>query len=412
MKKACKYGAKCYRKNPDHLREFDHPEKPTIEADSPPQKRLCTAENGPKETVCSSPSPPSDSAEERPLTPQTRSNGENEVTATAAPSIGDSDDYSDDILPESPTDVRANLKQKFGLDFPEDFYSFLEFCRSLNDKHPEDALQVCGLTLAGPFRVLLGLTSGHVRSSRFYMTYCRFYYDPPEFQTMLYGSSETGYHIGYYRDSPEEMPALVMANHSEKDAKFTALGDNLFAAVNAYIVTTIRDSDDKTPFQVAPLSSLQSSLRSWAELHRFTLETSTQALRARQKRVVARTLQNIGLVVPYDKKTELGYRDLGETHASLRKMFGAVATASTPEARARAYDVVQELVTNIQFANDEGDPGAGLELGLNAFAFGSEALHKTVRHLLPVAYELLERTYFADVITEHLRKRRTGVPPL
>lgn len=44
-------------------------------------------------------------------------------------------------------------------------------------------------------------------------------------------------------------------------------------------------------------------------------------------------------------------------------MFGAVATASTPEARARAYDVVQELVTNIQFANDEGDPGAGLELG-------------------------------------------------
>ena len=31
---------------------------------------------------------------------------------------------------------------------------------------------------------------------------------------------------------------------------------------------------------------------------------------------------------------------------------------------------VQELVTNVQFANDEGDPGMGLELGLNAFAFG------------------------------------------
>ena len=33
---------------------------------------------------------------------------------------------------------------------------------------------------------------------------------------------------------------------------------------------------------------------------------------------------------------------------------------------------VQELVTNVQFANDEGDPGMGLELGLNAFAFGGK----------------------------------------
>ena len=27
-------------------------------------------------------------------------------------------------------------------------------------------------------------------------------------------------------------------------------------------------------------------------------------------------------------------------------------------------------MTNVQFANDEGDPGMGLELGLNAFSFG------------------------------------------
>ena len=32
--------------------------------------------------------------------------------------------------------------------------------------------------------------------------------------------------------------------------------------------------------------------------------------------------------------------------------------------------MLQELVTNVQFANDEGDPGMGLELGLNAFSFG------------------------------------------
>ena len=40
----------------------------------------------------------------------------------------------------------------------------------------------------------------------------------------------------------------------------------------------------------------------------------------------------------------------------------------------QALDVLQELVTNVQFANDEGDPGMGLELGLNAFSFGGKHL--------------------------------------
>jgi hypothetical protein len=76
-----------------------------------------------------------------------------------------------------------------------------------------------------------------------------------------------------------------------------------------------------------------------------------------------------------------------------------------------------------QFANDEGDPGMGLELGLDAFSYGGtvclfeihanknilfylyfmlynlgEALHGTVRHLLCVAYELLDRDAFATIL--------------
>ena len=31
------------------------------------------------------------------------------------------------------------------------------------------------------------------------------------------------------------------------------------------------------------------------------------------------------------------------------------------------FSLAQELITNVQFANDEGDPGMGLELGINAF---------------------------------------------
>ena len=46
-------------------------------------------------------------------------------------------------------------------------------------------------------------------------------------------------------------------------------------------------------------------------------------------------------------------------------------------------------MTNVQFANDEGDPGMGLELGLNGFLFGGRPLHSTVRHLMTTAYNLV-----------------------
>jgi hypothetical protein len=65
-------------------------------------------------------------------------------------------------------------------------------------------------------------------------------------------------------------------------------------------------------------------------------------------------------------------------------------------------------VTNVQFANDEGDPGMGLELGLNAFLFGGRALHSTVRHLLTTGYNLIDRETFAKIIAAHLNRRKAA----
>lgn len=63
-------------------------------------------------------------------------------------------------------------------------------------------------------------------------------------------------------------------------------------------------------------------------------------------------------------------------------------------------------VTNVQFANDEGDPGMGLELGLNAFLFGGTQLHSVSRHILSTAYDLLGREAFAKILNAHLNGRR------
>ena len=79
------------------------------------------------------------------------------------------------------------------------------------------------------------------------------------------------------------------------------------------------------------------------------------------------------MVVPYNKNTEVGYREIPETTTSLKKILGKIVESHKDDAdedvKNKAFDALQELVTNVQFANDEGDPGMGLELGNLDFRF-------------------------------------------
>lgn len=67
------------------------------------------------------------------------------------------------------------------------------------------------------------------------------------------------------------------------------------------------------PFEKTGMMRLHSQLKNFAKQHNITLEKSTVNMRSRERRVVARTFHKAGIVVPYDKKTQLGYRDLAAT---------------------------------------------------------------------------------------------------
>lgn len=43
--------------------------------------------------------------------------------------------------------------------------------------------------------------------------------------------------------------------------------------------------------------------------------------------------------------------------------------------------------------------------GLDVFAYGGEALHPTIKHLLPLAYDLLNRPVSAQIL-------KVGLPPV
>ena len=132
-------------------------------------------------------------------------------------------------------------------------------------------------------------------------------------------------------------------------------------------------------------------------------------MKNRDRLKVAVSFHGAGIVVPYNKQTEVGYREIPETNASLKKILKNVVEADTDSDLDKALDVLQEIVTNVQFANDEGDPGMGLELGIDLLCHGGERLHNTIKHLLGVAYELLNREDFALIVNSHLQRREKGV---
>lgn len=56
-----------------------------------------------------------------------------------------------------------------------------------------------GLQLVGPFEILAGAHKNSKNPQPNFHLHWRYYYDPPEFQTILLGSEDTQHHIGYYR---------------------------------------------------------------------------------------------------------------------------------------------------------------------------------------------------------------------
>lgn len=78
---------------------------------------------------------------------------------------------------------------------------------------------------------------------------------------------------------------------------------------------------------------------------------------------------------------------------------------------------LDELMTLVQFANDEGDFGEGLELGLDLLAFHpvgtstsdtfekANRLNRRITCLLSTGYQLAGRPKFAQVVRRHMESR-------
>jgi hypothetical protein len=58
---------------------------------------------------------------------------------------------------------------------------------------------------------------------------------------------------------------------------------------------------------------LKKQLEDWANRNDIIIEPQSQILKKRKKLMVANTFYECGIVVPVDKKTQVGYRKIPET---------------------------------------------------------------------------------------------------
>ncbi|KAK6637464.1 hypothetical protein RUM44_007881 [Polyplax serrata] len=298
--------------------------------------------------------------------------------------------------------VEEIIKHLFLFDMPKCFYSFFDFCESINKDDPTKAIEFCGLKLVGPYDVLLGkINLSFDRTLA--LCHWRYYYDPPEFQTVL-ASNSSGFHVGYWRDDPKEQPVFLASNNAV-NCTFKVEAENLFGTVFHYLDTLITTSD---PFTKVKISKFQSLLTTWAKKHEFHLQKNTNKMDARQKRVVTKSFHKLGIVVPVEKKTELGYRPLLESEANLKKICKHIMQADGEAEREALWENLQPLINAANIANDECDFGNGLELGIDLFCMGSSVFHEIIEHLLTTAYSLLDRNEFEEIIKAHLKSRKNG----
>ena len=120
---------------------------------------------------------------------------------------------------------------------------------------------------------------------------------------------KTGFHIGYFRDSPRDKPVFVVSGIESEGAKLTVLGDNMFAAVYHHLTSKLVSVD---PFLRSKVATIIEKLKQWvnratmeANSYSLNLEKKTASMKNRDRNKVATTFHGAGLVVPYNKTTEV-----------------------------------------------------------------------------------------------------------
>ena len=111
-----------------------------------------------------------------------------------------------------------------------------------------------------------------------------------------------------FRDSPDADPVFLVSGVESEGAKLTVLGDNIFAALFNYLTGRL---DKVDPFMRTRMSKMAESVKLFVNKammvgnDSLNLDKKTVGMKNRDRAKVASTFHGAGIVVPYNKQTEV-----------------------------------------------------------------------------------------------------------
>lgn len=265
----------------------------------------------------------------------------------------------------------------FGIHFPNCFFRFQDFVEQLKINHNID-INRCGLQiqLGDIFQVFQPDFE-----SKFYnpVVTSRYPNDPPEFLTIIHGSSD-GLHWGYYLEDPNQ-PEFIVASYFHRDPLlFSIDGLNLFEAFRKILEKSYEDNstyqkmygDQEYQKILEELNSIRNILKTYYTQERE--EVGEEYLQKYQyvREVSTPTRDGMGIVL----SKEL-YCPIHDVNNFLKLDF-----TPTPEQVDRYMKEALELC-------DQGIPGTALKLGKDLWCY--EQYKKESYQLLEMSYKALNR---------------------
>ncbi|KAL8275076.1 hypothetical protein Esti_000955 [Eimeria stiedai] len=215
-----------------------------------------------------------------------------------------------------------------------------DYTSSPKQQDPRSALSAIGLTLCGPFDLLANPTAS------FSLAHSR----------------------GLYT-LPECIPPLLCPQTLNAKPLSVFLTARCLARCSS-LCTKLLDF-------LGLSSSSSSSNTSSSRLQHVAQAVAADAaawLAKRKKSWLAADLSGLGINVRFNKKKDLGWRDLGYSIKSLRAMVENLKEGATDDA---AKSEIEKLFTLASIAADEGDAGAALQLGRNFWCLDTLGDQKT-----------------------------------
>ena len=224
----------------------------------------------------------------------------------------------------------------------------------------------------------------------------RFYYDPPEVMAFAWFPAQPPRHWGMYRDDPSEGVLMIVESDAQRGNTFAPMCDGLLGAVMHLVESRAKAATGGDALRIL------NALKRVATAGGYDVTSRVRTL-GRPKAVLAHNFNGMGIVVPYDKATEVGFRPLAYNRAQLLRLLRGALSGDTAQRRS-----LEELRTFAHIANDECDFGNGLQLGLEFWAYDGKLTAAALEHL-SMAYMLLNRGAFGDIIAAHAAARNKGM---